>query len=375
MPGASLTVDTSLPSPSPASPPTRRAWFGATVLGVAVVAACWLGAMLYWRAAGGTPSGMAIAQLLVALPAGMLLSLWMGKSALSARAGTATAPAQSAAATAADARKLLPGIAAAAVRMRGAESVAELAETLLTNAYPCTLDPELLDDAGYPVLSGRAACADPGAARETMAPWLAQRGIADLDFSDEGWRALSMAAAVTAELAQHALLHPKLQAWLPEYLAATKSERADHALPMLQLLPVLPASWQAGQRQAAADWLRRCRLPAEPHGRADEHGKHTVSRPHPGSGDGRRRRRLRHHRRGRQPGRTGARRPRGAGLQRPDPVREQFGQPLPLRAANPPGSAIVCGWRSGRRGGRARRRFRQENYPTRDARRTAPNPG
>jgi hypothetical protein len=82
-----------------------------------------------------------------------------------------------------------------------------------------------------------------------------QRGMADLDFSDEGWRALSMAAAVTAELAQHALLHPKLQAWLPEYLAATKSERADHALPMLQLLPVLPASWQAGQRQAAADWL------------------------------------------------------------------------------------------------------------------------
>jgi hypothetical protein len=253
MPGASLTVDTSLPlpSPSPASPPTRRPWLGATALGVAVVAACWLGAMLYWRASGGAPSGMAMAQLLVALPAGVLLSLWMGKSALSARAGTATAPAQSGAATAAEARKLLPGIAAAAVRMRGAESVAELAETLRTNADPCALDPELLDDAGYPVLSGRAACADPAAAREGMAPWLARRGMADLEFSDEGWRALSMAAAVAAELAGHALLHPLL----PDYLAAPNSERTDHALPMLQLLPVLPATWQAGQRLATADWL------------------------------------------------------------------------------------------------------------------------
>jgi hypothetical protein len=249
MPGASLTVDTSLP------PSTRRPWLGATALGVAVVAACWLGAILYWRASGSTPSGMAMAQLLVALPAGVLLSVWMGKSALSARAGTVTAPAQSAAATAAEARKLLPSIVAAAVRMRASESVAELAETLRTNAAPCALDPELLDDAGYPVLSGRAACADPDAAREAMAPWLAQRGLAELDFSDEGWRALSMAAAVTAELAQHALLHPKVQAWLPEYLAATKAERADHALPMLQLLPVLPANWHAGQRQAAADWL------------------------------------------------------------------------------------------------------------------------
>ncbi|WP_180279319.1 hypothetical protein [Massilia psychrophila] len=38
-----------------------------------------------------------------------------------------------------------------------------------------------------------------------MAPWLAQRGMAELDFSDEGWRALSMAAAV-AGLVSEALL-------------------------------------------------------------------------------------------------------------------------------------------------------------------------
>ena len=252
MPGASTTVDTPASYTPPSSP---RPWLGAA-LAVAVVAACWLGAMLYWRAVGTAPSAMAMAQLRVALPAGVLLSLWMGKSALS-RAATAPAqPAGAAAdATAAEARKQLPAIAACAVRMRGGESAAELAETLRTNAAPCALDPELVDAAGYPVLSGRAACADPGAARESMEPWLAQRGMAELEFSDEGWRALSMAAAVAVELAQHALMHPVLQAWVPEYLAATKDERTNHPQPMLQLLALLPDNWHASQRQAAADWL------------------------------------------------------------------------------------------------------------------------
>jgi hypothetical protein len=247
MSGASLTVDTSPPPPRSA----RSPWFGAAALAIGVVAACWLGAILYWRAAGSTPSALAMAQWLVALPAGLLLSLSMGKNALSARAWTATAPARSDAAAGAEPKQLLPAIAAAAVRMRGGESVAELAEALRTAAAPCALDPELLDAAGYPVLSGRADCADGDAAREAMAPWLAQRGQADLAFGAEAWRALSMAAAVTGELAGYALLHPLLAG----YLAASKAERADHGLPTLQLLPVLPSTWQAGQRQAAADWL------------------------------------------------------------------------------------------------------------------------
>jgi hypothetical protein len=243
MPGASITVDP--------APPAARPWLGATVLGVAVVATCWAAAMVYWRAAGSAPSAMATGLLLVALPAAILAALWIGKIALPARSGAAAAlPAADT--VAAEPARMLPAIAAAAVRLRGGESVEELAETLRANASPCALDGELTDDAGYPVLSGRAGCADPDAAREAMAPWLAQRGMAEPGFSDEQWRALAMAAAVAGELAQHALVHPLL----PDYLAAAPADRAAVALPMLQLLPVLPASWQAGQRQAAADWLR-----------------------------------------------------------------------------------------------------------------------
>lgn len=242
MPGASLTVDSPLPA--------ARPWLGATVLAIAVFALCWAGAMIYWRATSSAPSALAAGQLLLGLPSAALLALWMGKSALSAHS-SASAVAQPAVVAAVEPVQVLPAIAASAIRMRGGESIEELAETLRSNAAPCELDAELTDDAGYPVLSGRAGCADPDPARAAMAPWLAQHAAAGLEFSDEQWRALALAAAVAGELAQHALLHPLLA----DYLAAAPAGRAAIALPVLQLLPVLPAGWQPAQRQAAAEWL------------------------------------------------------------------------------------------------------------------------
>lgn len=235
--------------------PAPRAWLGATLITVAVFAACWTAAVLYWRSSGVEPSGMVIGQLMLGLPAAILLAAWLGKNALKARADAARPAAQSAAPAApmapARPRGPLANIAAGAVRLRGGESLEELAEALRTNAAQCELDDELTDEAGYPVLCGRVEFADPASAREMMTPWLAQRGTAELRFSDEQWRALSMGGAVVAELIQHALIHPLL----PDYLAAQPAERASIALPMLQLNPVLPPNWQAGQRQAAADWL------------------------------------------------------------------------------------------------------------------------
>lgn len=229
------------------------AWAGATLLAVAVFATCWTGSVLYWRASGSTPSGMAIGQLLLALPAAILLALWLGNNALRSRAAPAAPPAAAPAAAAQSSppRGPLPGIAAGAVRLRGGESPAQVAEALAANAAPCELDGELTDDAGYPVLSGRIEFVDAAATRELMAPWLAARGAAELEFTDEQWRALSLGGAVVAELVQHALMHPLLR----DYLAATPSERDAIALPVLHLNAALPSGWQAGQRQAAADWF------------------------------------------------------------------------------------------------------------------------
>jgi hypothetical protein len=144
-----------------------------------------------------------------------------------------------------------PQLAAGALRLRGGDSTAELAANLLSNGAPCELDGELTDDAGYPILTGRVDHADPISAREVMTPWLAQRGLADIEFAEEHWRALSLGGAVVAELAQHALMHPLLS----DYLAAAAAEREAIALPVLHLRPVLPAGWSGPQRQAGADWF------------------------------------------------------------------------------------------------------------------------
>ncbi|MET0856940.1 MAG: hypothetical protein ABWY27_09330, partial [Telluria sp.] len=235
--------------------PLRSApsWVGNSLVAVAVFAACWTASVIYWRSSAGTPSGMAVGQLLLGLPAAILLALWLGKNAMSARANARAMPAQQPAAAVETDRQRgpLPGIVAGAVRLRGAESLEELAESLLANAAPCELDEELTDDAGYPVLSGRIESADDPSAREVMAPWLALRGMAELDFSDEQWRALSLGGAVVAELAGEALMHPLLT----DYLAAGPAERDAIALPLLQLRAVLPAGWPLAQRQAAADWF------------------------------------------------------------------------------------------------------------------------
>ena len=232
------------------SPRAARPWLGIAIAAGAVFGACWTASIAYWRASGSTPSGMAIGSLLLGLPAAIVLALWLAKKTLPARSAAepATLPA---AAEPARPRGPLPHIAAGAVRLRGGASLEELAEALRANGAPCELDNELKDEAGYPVLSGRADSCDPQAAREAMTPWLALRGMAELVFGDEQWRALAMGGAVVGELARHALMHPLL----PDYLAAAPAGRAAIALPVLQLHLVLPARWQAGPRQAAADWL------------------------------------------------------------------------------------------------------------------------
>ncbi|HEU4372229.1 MAG TPA: hypothetical protein VFS02_01995 [Telluria sp.] len=233
-------------------PRNARPWLGAAVVAIAVFATCWTASVVYWRASGSTPSGMAVGQLLLGLPVAILLAAWLGRTALQARAApAATQPAAAALPAAAPDRGALPHIAAAAVRLRGGDCVDDLAEALRANAVPCELDSELTDDAGYPIFSGRIDTLDADAARDDMLPWLAQRGMAELRLSDEQWRALAMGGAVAAELAQHALLHPLL----PDYLAAAPADRGAIALPKLELKPVLSAAWLPAQRQAAGDWL------------------------------------------------------------------------------------------------------------------------
>jgi hypothetical protein len=180
---------------------------------------------------------------------------WLGKNpAPAVKPEAAASSAAALAATtlqAASARGPLLDIVASAIRMRSGESAEELAAAIASNGACCELDPELTDDDGYPLLSGRVAALDETALQETIAPWLAQQGMSTVRLSSEQWRALALGSAVVGELAQHALMHDLL----PAYAAAAPAGRAAIALPLLQLLPVLPTEWDAAQRELVQQWF------------------------------------------------------------------------------------------------------------------------
>jgi hypothetical protein len=234
-----------------------RPWMSRILLTAAVFGACWIAAILFWRDNNRLPSDLHMVQALLALPLAVLLSIWLGKKMLLARTAdpamdSATQPAPGSNAPApARQRGRVFDIVASAMRMRNGESPEELAEAISSNTARCELDPELSDDDGYPVMSGRIDSVDDIALQEAMTAWLLEQGITEPNFSSEQWRALALGSAVVSELAQHAVMH-KL---LPDYAQAAPAARATLPFPALQLLHILPSSWNKEQREAAAQWF------------------------------------------------------------------------------------------------------------------------
>ncbi|MET0982044.1 MAG: hypothetical protein ABWY02_08080 [Telluria sp.] len=233
-PMTSTTVTPSRPLPG---------WLKTGLLAALVFALCWGGAIAWWQTAGSEPGASDLALMLLALPCGLLLVGKLGKKLVVSRAAvpaaTAARPAPGQAASAASAPPL--AILAAALRSPHGASVDELAAAIAENAARPDLDPELVDDDGFPVTSARNMDAVDEAVQEEVTEWLELNGMAELRFSDAQWRALILGTAVARDLAAHAVseLMP------PEGNA-----------PTMQLVPVLPAGWTDEQRRAMGMWFK-----------------------------------------------------------------------------------------------------------------------
>ena len=230
-------MTTAISSPRALPGPLKGGLLAATVL-----AACWGGAIWYWRGAAATPGTAELALVLLAMPLALVGAMWFGGKLLAKRAAVvpataATNPAQAAAPTAA-----LPSLAivSSALRSPHGASAEELADAIAGNKLRPDLDAELVDDDGFPVAAARCAEAEDEALQEEVGAWLVQNGMPDLHFSQPQWRALTLGSAVVAELASRA------GDLLP----------AEGKPPTLRLLPVLPPDWPAEQRRAASLWFQ-----------------------------------------------------------------------------------------------------------------------
>ena len=223
-----------------------------------VFALAWIGAIAYWRQTPSQPDNTELAILLLAVPLSILLLCWLGAvlaSRLLAASPGPVAPTASASDTATTATppQAAPPLVlvASALRVPHGNCARELAGAMADSRRKAGLDPELVDADGYPIMAARVAAADDPALQLAMQRWQGVQRIDEVCFSDEQWRALTLASAVTTELGQRVAQHAGLAA-----MGEQQQSVAPPQLPALQILLLWQTGWSAEQRAIAAFWLR-----------------------------------------------------------------------------------------------------------------------
>jgi len=225
-----------------------QAWIRGIFMTGTTFGLCWGGAVWSWRATDRMPSTADLAIYLLALPLALMAGAFAVRGLVRARAdapSTAASPASAPAVPAAPppARAATLALLGDGVRTAHGGSVDELAEALAAQQARPDLDPQLVDDAGYPVMSVRVAAADATAWRDQAEPWLAAQGHADARFGDAHWRALELASGIALELAEVAAFR------------ASGDAGANAPVPLLRIVPLAPSDWTTTQRAAAGAWF------------------------------------------------------------------------------------------------------------------------
>lgn len=217
-------------------------WLRRGALATLIFAACWIGAIWYWRATNRMPATGDVALYFVALPLALVFVVWLARRlpALLSSAAAATPAAAATDAPAPLAPEQAPALAIldAALRLPHAQSCDELAAVLADGSARPALDATLVDDDGYPVMTARAEAQPDLAFQAECLAWFGQQGLHEIEPNAAQWRALGMASAVVADVAgPAAAIHD------------------DGAAPMLRLVALLPVAWPPRLQAAAAQWL------------------------------------------------------------------------------------------------------------------------
>jgi hypothetical protein len=218
-------------------------WVKYGFLATFVFAVCWGGSIAYWRTTRSNPATAELLLYLFGLPACLLLVSFVGRKLITrpaAASASATSP-TSAKAAVTPSQGISLAILAASLRLPHGASPEELAAAIAGNKARPDLDREFVDEEGYPVMTARSSEAVDEVLQEEVTEWLDLNGMAEQHFSDEQWRAVTLASAVVAEIAAQ-VAGPML------YQVDTQAK--------LQLIPILPTEWDVTHRRATSLWLK-----------------------------------------------------------------------------------------------------------------------
>lgn len=218
-------------------------WLRHLLLAMLVIAITWSAAVVYWRNSPGTPTPSDLIIVMLGLPLLLLGGLWYGKRLLAPAApAAADTPSPAPAAPTPAPQTPTMAILGASLRLPHAESAAELAACLERGNARATLDPELVGDDGYPIMSVRAKAADDADARDQVAAWTLRHAGNAGQLQDEHLRALVLGGAVAQELGA---------------LAVDDCIAPGQPAPPLQLALLAPPGWNAEVRRTALLYLRQ----------------------------------------------------------------------------------------------------------------------
>lgn len=225
-----------------------RGWIKGALFASLVFGASWIGAVSYWRASNRMPSTLDLFAWMAALPLGVLLAVWIGRRIAASRSAPASTPALDTAAQAPAAPSALPALAilSSSIRTPHGLAASELAQAIGAGKARAALDPELVDEEGYPVFSARADAAVEEEIKDDIHTWRVGAALEDPQWTPEQWRALALGSAVAKELLLLAGGHPQLLA-PPNGPAATP--------PLLRIHASLTPDWTGPQRATLDAWL------------------------------------------------------------------------------------------------------------------------
>lgn len=240
-----------------------RGWLSKGLLIGGVFALVWLAVIYSWTANNRIPNASDVAFYFVAAPIAVLIAVWMASKAwgvatskpspdTKAVSSVNTVDSNHADARTAEQERVLSlGLLATAIRLTHGASAEELTSKFAANELSLNLDPDFADANGFPVLTGRVAELDEAVQLEALSEFSKAHNKTNLDWSSEQLRAISLGSAVLIDLAQQTLNHPQLEA----YIAAPVHLRDAMSLPSLQLVALLPESWEIETRGRALDWF------------------------------------------------------------------------------------------------------------------------
>jgi hypothetical protein len=240
-----------------------RRWGFLTLWVVATFTIVWLLTAYSWSTSHRMPTSTDIALYFVALPSALLSIFWLSSQAWEFAINSAKAKSEPGAdsplnaksenldITAERERGLAIAILASAIRTVHGDSADDLSTILKANEATLNLDPELKNQEGFPILTGRINNVDEDGQRDTLLNWLMVTGRAEVSWTNEQLRAIAIGSEVVTELAQEVVSHPLLEA----YVNAHPDLKSAENLPMLQLIILMPQSWDNGIRSLVCDWF------------------------------------------------------------------------------------------------------------------------